>query len=192
MVDKSLGISRDAVHILATNILGNSKGWSDDMLLQALRLLSRDDATKELKKVPKGKLGNTSLRNVLDSLYSIPRVLVTSAQVRHTVEKGSGKAVGILHLELEVDQLSEHSGKRGTGGFPTCILVLGTSEQRMILAQNEFSISHSKRSISIEKQLSFDWDVANADGGEGGGSVVLRILYDSVRGMDSEINVKLR
>lgn len=188
----SLGINREAVSILAKNFLGDAKGWSEELLLQSLRLLSRDDAAKELKKVPKGKLGKGSLRTILDSLYSIPRVLVTSAQLRHTVAKDSGKSVGILHLKLEVDKSSEHSKKKDTNDFSTCVIVLGTVEQRMLLAQTDFSIGHSAKTTSIEKEITFDWDVANADGGEGGGSVVLRILLDSVLGMDTETFVKLR
>jgi hypothetical protein len=160
------------------------------MLLQSLRSLSRNDAATELKKVPKGKLGNIPLRTILDALYSVPRVLVTDAQVQHAVDKESGKSIGTLRLKLEVDQ--HHSKKKDMDNFSTCVIVLGTSKRRMLLAQTDFSIGYSKRNTSVEKEVKFDWDVANADGGEGGGSVVLRILQDSIRGMDSELQVKLR
>lgn len=161
-------------------------------MLQSLRLLSRDDAAKELKKVPKGKLGNESLRTILDSLYSIPRVSLTESQVRHSVDKESGKSIGILRLKLEVDQNFNHSKKNEMDDFSTCVIVLGTLEQRMLLARTEFSTGHSKKNTSIEKEIKFDWDLANADGGEGGGSIVLRILQDNIRGMDLEAEVKLR
>jgi hypothetical protein len=39
--------------------------------------------------------------------------------------------------------------------------------------------------------MEFDWTTANADGGEDGGKMVLRLLLEGVRGFDSELVVRM-
>lgn len=157
-----------------------------------MRSRSRDVVAKELKKIPKGKLGNTPIRSLLDSLYAIPQVTVTETQIQHTTQKETGKSQGILRLKLEVQRDASNVKKDDKDEFATIVVVLGTRERRMILAQTDVAIGAFKTKMSMERELNFDWDVANADGGEGGGSVILRILQDNTRGMDSEVQVKLR
>ena len=139
--------------------------------------------------MPKGKLGS-SIRAVLDSLYSIPKMTVKGAQITHAVDKTSRKSRGTLRLKIEVDRDKKQSKPNSGDNYLSLSLVLGTYERRMLLAQSEVSISRGG-SRTIDKEIEFDWDTANADGGEGGGSVILGLLLDSIRGMDSEIVIGL-
>ena len=129
---------------------------------------------------------------MLDSLYSIPKVTVSEAKIRHITEKDSGKSRGVLQLKLEVERDTLNSKDNDAHEFASLVIVLGTFERRMLLVQINASLGRSKTVLSIEKELNFDWDAANADGGEGGGYVILRILRDSIRGMDLEMQIKLR
>lgn len=38
-----------------------------------------------------------------------------------------------------------------------------------------------------EIEMEFDWDAANEGGGEGGGRMILRLLLEEYRGLDSEL-----
>lgn len=127
------------------------------------------------------------IKSILDKVYSLPQVIVSEAQIRHEIDKASGKSGGILSLKLEVDR----PAPKNRDDFLSCVIVLGTWERRMLLAQAEVSVGRSSKK-TFEKQIKFDWDAANADAGEGGGMIHLRILLDSVRGMDLEMSVKLQ
>ena len=191
MVNAVLGISEEVASIILKNLLDGLTCDSSEELLQTLRRLPREKVATELKKLPKTKLGNSSSREVLDSLYAIPFVVSTTSEVLHSVDKETGKSIGTLRLKLEIDW--DAQGPRGRDGdFATFVVVLGTKQRRMFLAQTEFSISASSRKISIEKAITFDWNVANADGGEGGGSITVGILQDRYLGMDTTMQVRLR
>lgn len=191
VVTAVLGINEDVASTIIKNLFDGRTCESGEELLQTLRRLPRDKLAAELKKLPKTKLGNSSSREVLDSLYAIPFVVAVATEMLHTVEKETGKSVGTLRLKLEIDWNAEGSGSREVE-LATFVVVLGTKQRRMFLAQTEFSISASSRKTSIEKAISFDWNVANADGGEGGGFINLRILQDRYLGMDSTMQVRLR
>ncbi|OEU16941.1 hypothetical protein FRACYDRAFT_269156 [Fragilariopsis cylindrus CCMP1102] len=93
--------------------------------------------------------------------------------------------MGTLKLSLQVER--EESRR---DNFTTLTLVLGSFEHQKLLACSDLPISKNG-SWTIQKQLQFDWKTANVDGGEDGGRVVLRLLLDSVRGLDSEIILAL-
>ena len=188
-----LGINQGALKLLAKNMLGEEPKGSDSAVLWALRGLSRDDAAKELKKIPKGKLGKTSIKSILDNLFSLPRVVVMQAQIRHDIDKESRKSQGILSFQLEVDRPVGQTKIRNDDDFLSCVIVVGSSERRLFLAHSEVSIPRSNKKTLIEKEIPFDWEKAKADAaGEGGEALVhVRLLLDSVRGMDIEMQLKL-
>ena len=160
-------------------------------LLQILHTKTRDEAANIFKTVPKGKLG-VPIRQILDSLEKLPKVKVTEAKVTHTIDKDTRKSKGVLKVRLEVEQHVRGFHKDETSNFATLGLVLGTMGQRMLLAQGDVPVARGAQSNRlIEKQLDFDWDMANADGGEEGGSLLLRLVHDSIRGLDSEIRIGL-
>ena len=191
MVNAALGINEEVVSVILKNLLEGRTCDSSEELLQTLRSLPRDKVASELKKLPKTKLGTSSSREVLDSLYAIPFVGVTSTEILHSVDKETGKSIGTLRLKLEI-----HWDAQGPKGrevdLVTFVIVLGTKQRRMFLAQTEFSVSASSRRTSIERAISFDWNVANSDGGEGGGSLTLRLLLDRYLGMDTTMEVRLK
>jgi hypothetical protein len=115
--------------------------------------------------------------------------MIKDAQVTHKVDKKSGKSRGTLKLGIEVDRDSKQV--KNNNNFATLSLVLGSFEMRLLLGFAEVSISRTGK-LSIDKEIDFDWESANADGGEGGGFIILRIFLDGIRGMDSELAIKLR
>ncbi len=193
VVGDALGLHENAVASMSKNLFLDTNAHSSEQLLQSMRRLPRDETAKELKKLPKAKLGNLSSREILDALYAIPHVVATATEVLHTVDKESGNSVGTLRLKLEIDFHRERSKKNGRDDdFASFVVLLGTCERRMLLAQSEFSVGGSSQTTFIDKELNFDWKIANADAGEGGGFMILRILQDRVRGMDIQMEIKLR
>lgn len=174
------GITKKSIDLLSKEV--HSEGDS----LWELRCLSRDEAADVFKKMPKGMLGSP-IRATLDSLFAIPKVTLTQARVTHNVDKVSGRSRGTLNVTVALDRASKHS----TNDHATLSIVLGSLKQRLLLGYSEVSISRNGK-WTIDKEIDFDWESANADGGEGGGYVVLRLLLDSVRGVDSELLLRLQ
>lgn len=189
---EALSIHDDAASIISKNRFDESKGYSIEHVLQSMRRLSRDDAAKELKKIPKAKLGSSSIRDILDALYAIPLLLSARTEVLHSIDKESGKSVGTLRLKMDIEFQGSRSTRNDADDFATFVVVVGTRTERILLAHLEFSVRRSGKIAIIENELNFDWNIANADAGEGSGLVVLRILQDRVRGMDTEMEIKLR
>jgi hypothetical protein len=184
--------------------------------LYGLRSLSRADAATLLRGLHTQTPSRQSLDETLDTLYSLPKVLVKRSVVRRTVDERTGKVLGGLHLELNVELLSvrfkgsqvvsRRFGANDDGdGAPsapsseaplTLTILVGTELQGFLLAYKSVTIRgggniDSGRSISLE--LTFDWSVAanHARGGQSGGSLVLRLLWEEVRGLDSQMLVRM-
>jgi len=111
----------------------------------------------------------------------MPLITLKEGKVYHEIDKATGRSIGTLRLSLQIEREQPRKDD-----FTTLSLVLGSFDHQKLLAKSEVPISRNG-SWTIEKQLQFDWKTANADGGEDGGQVVLRLLLDSVRGLDSEI-----
>jgi hypothetical protein len=173
------GIDNNAVE-KATNELGDEAS-----LMWELRNSSRANAEQLLKKINRSSKGFAS---TLDSLYSLPKVTVLEAHIVHNVDKATAKSRGTLKLKIEVNR-RQRKGRQVDE--PTTLgLVLGSANRRLLLGYNEVSINRNG-TWSIEKELDFDWNAARADGGEGSGVVILRLLLDSIKGLDSERSINL-
>lgn len=111
----------------------------------------------------------------------MPLVTVKEGKVYHEIDKATGRSLGTLKLTLSIEREKPHRDD-----FSTLSLVVGSFESQKLLASADVPVSRNG-SWTVEKKLQFDWKLANADGGEDGGHIVLRLLLDSVRGLDSEI-----
>lgn len=158
--------------------------------LREVRAMPRSDAAKMLKKLI-GK-HRMNVDGVLDSVFALPLISVESIQLSQVVEKTTGETTGKLSLEVAIShEKDRHDHNRHNSGPMTVALVLGTPQRRTLLAHCTISASHH-HTIKKAVDLEFDWKTANADGGESDGVVILRLLLEDVRGLDSEIVVPLR
>jgi hypothetical protein len=117
----------------------------------------------------------------------LPLATVTSSKIYHEIDKTTGRSFGTMKLGLEIDR---DKPAHRMDHFVNLTVVLGTPKHSKLLAVSDVAMSRGG-SWSVEKELQFDWQVAIADGGEEGGHVVVRLLVDSCRGLDSEIMVGL-
>jgi hypothetical protein len=191
------------------NAARKASGGGVDSLYR-LRSLARADAAAVLRRLHTQAPSQQSLDEALDALYSLPRVLVKRSAVRRTVDARTGEAVGGLDLELDVESTpsaaSPGSRRAVDGDAPsspsseaplTLTILVGTEQLGFLLAYKSITIrgggnaGSAVRSKSLE--VAFDWTVAaeNARGGESGGSIVLRLLWEEVRGLDSQMLVRM-
>lgn len=175
--------------------------------LYGLRSTPRASAGSLLSRLQKSgpAAQRPSLDQTLDALYSLPVVGVKSCSVRRNADSTTGRpAGGVLHLDLEFDRLKSKNDSKGTStrgsdrdssaasaasdSTSTLTVLLGTERQGYLLACRSISVrgSSSVRSLDVE----FDWDVAVSHSAvKGGGErhVMLRMLWEEVRGLDSEM-----
>lgn len=158
--------------------------------LREVRMMPRDEAAGMLKSLA-GKYSGMRVDQVLDSIYSIPLISIANMRVSQHVEKVTGTMNGIVSLELLISNEDCRRKKQHTSDPMKLALVLGTPQRRTLLSHQSIGIGRSG-TVKKSMNLSFDWNTANADGGEDGGVVILRLLLSDVRGLDSEIAIPLR
>lgn len=164
------------------------KGSKNPSTIRELRSLDRKACTGTLNRVLRGK---NAIDNALNHLYSIPAFSVTGCTVHHEVEKTTGRSRGKLKLSLEFQREEPPRKRKGPQwreeASYTLVLVLGSFKQGMILADTSLSVSQRKGTWTTSRELDFDWNAANADGGEDKGQMVLRLLWEEIRGFDAEM-----
>ena len=174
------------------NLAGGAQGKKDAVReISQLRLLNRNDALALLNKVSRTKGGKTAFDSTLDRLYAIPTVKLQKANVTNEIDKVTGKSLGKLKLSLKIDR---ERGKHAPGsnrGETSLMIIVGSFKQRTLLSKVSIRLSRWGK-WDVNKELEFDWNAANADGGEGGGRVLVRFLINEVRGFDQETSVPLR
>jgi len=180
------GVTQKALRNMEKSALSKKNAMPS---LREVRAMPRGDAAKTLKSLT-GKHMNVD--KVLDSVYELPWIAVENVKVSQHVEKTTGVTTGKLSLEVVISHEGRHHHHSNQHSGPmTLALVLGTPQRRTLLAYHTIRAGRSgtlKKSVDLE----FDWKTANADGGESGGAVILRLLLEEVRGLDSEIAVPLR
>ena len=159
---------------------GNKQNELNQNSFWNLRRFPRNTVAEALKRCRKGTF-KAPFQKILSSLYGMPLITLKEGKVYHEVDKASGKGLGTLRLSLSIERQQPRDDD-----FTTLSLVAGTFASQKLLACSEIPISRNG-SWTVEKKLRFDWKLANADGGEDGGKIVLRLLLDNVRGLDSEI-----
>lgn len=178
------GVNAEAVHRMATGGKGTTNTTTS---LMGLRAMARKDASTLVQKLVQGsRQRNGSVDNTIEVLYSLPLFRLTEASIRIETDKSMGTSIGKLKIAVDVERHARRSGKNRDNESMTLTLLLGTLQQRFLLTQD--SVRISRFGIwTINKELSFDWSTANTHGGKDGGKVVLRLLVEEIRGLDSEV-----
>ena len=175
------GVNDASFKTLMNKLNTQNKGQSNaEKSLWNLRQLPRNTVSEALKKCGKGTF-RAPFQKILNTLYAMPLISVKEGKVYHESDKATGKSLGTLKLTLSIER-----EKPNRDEFSTLSLIVGSFNSKKLLANAEVPISRNG-SWTVEKDLHFDWKMANSDGGEDGGKIVLRLLLDSVRGLDSEI-----
>lgn len=167
---------------------GKSKQRSVDSLA-ALRAMPPPDAESILQKVVKKALVGPGL----DALYALPQLRLLECKISNDIDKRTGQSTGRAKVKLGIDRI-QPTRKAKTDedkNSLTLNLLLGSYQQGFLLASSNLRLSRFGQ-WTVERELEFDWAAANADGGEDGGRVTLRLLFDEVRGLDSEATIALR
>jgi activating signal cointegrator complex subunit 3 len=178
----------------------SNTGTTNKKSLWSLRRYSRDRVADAIQNVRNGVF-KANVPTVLNSIFAVPLVSVKNSKIYHEIEKTTGRSMGTLKLSLEVERerpSSSSSSKqqqqqRDTdNNFVTLTLVVGTPIHSKLLALSEISISRYG-SWTVDTEIQFDWRMANSDSGQGDDPhVILRLLLDSYRGLDSEIMIGLK
>uniref|UniRef100_A0A7S1DCV9 SEC63 domain-containing protein n=1 Tax=Cyclophora tenuis TaxID=216820 RepID=A0A7S1DCV9_CYCTE len=184
------GFTNDAIRRLANGAKSRKKNMPS---LWELRSQSRADSAALLKGLLKGQ--RFDVERMLDSVYATPLYSVEEAKVSHEVDKALGKSVGKLAITVEIQYENVKRGRSRDEDTPlTLTVLLGTRLQKSLLAHSTLSLPRRGEKASPSKkklELKFDWAVANAGGGEEGGSMTLRFLMEDLRGLDTELVVPL-
>jgi Sec63 Brl domain len=198
-------VTNDTIKRLKTGTRPSAGAGVDS--LYGLRSMSRSAAALMLSRLHKGgpESQKPSLDQTLDKLYSLPMVRVKSSSIQRSVTTAPSRPDrAVLLLDLEFDVVKAKNDNKGSNrgrdddsssasarsdSPSTLTLLLGTERQGYLLAYKTVSVrgsSSAPRSLELE----FDWDLAMSDSAVEAGAernVVLRLLWEEVRGLDSEI-----
>lgn len=176
------GVSHEVIRKLKATI---SSRKLKALTLWDLRSKPKLETSKMLKTLWKGPKGD--IDRMVDSIFSLPFYKIEELKVHHEVEKSTGKSIGILKISFAI----EGGNKRGRGNSPetSLALVLGSPARKTLLAHKSLAVRNGNSTRQAE--LRFDYSAANDGGGAGGGFMILRILMEEHRGLDSEIRVQL-
>ena len=171
---------------LLLRLQGTKNGSLDSITsLHDLRRLKRNKAKEIFQQYVKGLSQlKKPVDQALDALYAMPLVSVKSCSISPETEKTSGRVTARLKIDLEIERDSIATAH-------SLSVLVGTAQQRMLLAELSVPITR-KGTWSFSKDVTFDWNVASADGGEDGGAIVVRFLIEEVRGLDTEQLVRLK
>jgi len=177
------GVSSDTADRLLKNKAANIKSLRD------LRSLDRNSAAEALQRVLRGKKGVLDI--ALNHLFALPTFSVARANVYHVIDKQSGESRGHLKVSLEFqseEALNQRKIRRDSDASTfTLVLLVGSYTQGMLLAEAAVSVAKSGQGTwTVSKELEFDWKTAAADGGEDQ-QIVLRLLWEEIRGFDAEM-----
>ena len=172
--------------------------------------LTNTDVINLLNRViERGKRGQTKGHTAISFLNTIPLISAENVSVEFEVEKSTGKSKGIATCDLVITKRQHGKGHSGASklshtykgarsngaedSLTKFTVVLGTLNGRFLLAHKSFSVNEFRDSFYRKPlQLKFDWVLANANGGTDGGSMVMRVLLENIRGIDCEIVIPLR
>ena len=195
------GFSISAFDSVTAKLSEGTSDSSNNMSFWAFRRQPHDKISNVCNQTRKGTF-KKPVDNVLGSLFSLPLVDIKDAKIYHEIGKTDGKGIGTLKLTLIVERESPKKDSRGSRGgreddFCSLVLVLGSFEKSKFLAAKDIPINsqYQKKDghhATVDCELQFDWKTANVYGGLDGGHVVLRLLLDTVRGLDSEVLIPLK
>ena len=169
--------------------------------LSQLRSLPRKLAMERLK-ASFSRLSKSTLATALDTIDTLPLLTVQSCRVfqdttnKATTTTGDIARIGKLELQLHV-QSSKTTAMTMGGDLSLTILVGTKCSQSLLLGHASVRVNNKHRPTTIKRTLDFDWYQATAtntyaNGGEAAGNgILVRFLWDKVRGMDMEMVVSL-
>lgn len=99
---------------------------------------------------------------------------------------------GLVKFDLSLDAIFEKGQKASSNSFGFTVAI-GTYQNNFLLAHKSIvmTLSNGQRSSKRTIELKFDWTLANANGGNDSGIVLLRILSTDRRGLDLQYDIKL-
>jgi activating signal cointegrator complex subunit 3 len=180
------GVTADVCTRLKNGAKSKKKGSVSSIL--EMRSLSRKEATLLLQRLNRNKANHD---DTIDALFAFPLIRLVDCSVRNETDKTTGKSIGKLKIELEIQRDQSQKRRAAKRESSTWTLLLGSYQQGFLLAQSSFHASRYGK-WTVSKELAFDWNTANADGGEGSGKIVLRVLSEEVRGFDCEATISLK
>lgn len=162
-------------------------------LLQ-FRSLQRKDAEQQMQHVLRSSVRQRG-GDAINTLYGFPLISVSSWAMNFEVDKMTNQSVGKLILSIDINRTASPSssnthtnGSKYGSNSVTLMILLGSYHQRFLLSTSTVRISRHG-SWTIQKELVFDWNKAKSDGDSD--KVIVRLLLDEVRGLDSEMIVSL-
>ena len=155
--------------------------------LRDIRAMSRGDAASTLKSLVDKDSSDMDVNRVLDRIYSLPLITIDNVKFSQQAETTTTRknTTGKLNLDLVICSKSDNNRSP-----LTLAVVLGTPHHWTLLAHDTISIGHSG-TVTKSVELSFDWSAANARSGESGGFVILRLLFEEIRGLDAQVALSL-
>jgi Sec63 Brl domain len=170
----------------------NAKRNSGTISLFEFRRMNRKDALSKVQTLlPTNRRGEAA-DDAVNKLFSLPRVRLLDAAIGMQAEEATGVSMGNLKITVEIERSNNKRSDRSHDGeaMLTLTILVGSFQQRFLLAQDVIRLNRFG-TWTVSKELVFDWAKANADGGENGGRVVVRLLFDEIRGLDAEMTVML-
>jgi Sec63 Brl domain len=164
--------------------------WKSLPSMFALRRKSKEDATRVLKETMKRNGSLSFLDRAVSKLFAIPKVFVSAVDVSKRNEKDNGSTKGTVTVSFDIERESDGSDKSGSRDEISLILLLGTYKRRIYQSESSLRITRYGK-WSSKKELTFDWNAVQADAGEVGELLRIRILLDTVRGLDQELTVRV-
>ena len=185
---QQIGFPAQVVKILSSGANGKKDAVRN---VHQLRSLNRNDALTVLNKVNRAKGAKMTIDAALDRLYAVPLLKSVDSKVTTEVDKATGMMRGKLKLSMEIERTSDKKMLGRSRSEVSLTVLVGSLRQGMLLSKAQIRLAREGK-WSVSKELGFDWNTANADGGEDGGSLWVRFLFNEVRGFDQQLRVPLR
>ena len=148
------------------------------------QLLLLNQHQLDVMKLPNKTLKALKLQPMLVSAENIT--------VSFETDRTTGTNVGNLKLDVVGYVFKEDSNKGQRELGQSYNIIVGTQEKHILLANQAFFLPELKKTSRKAINLNFNWSLANSLGGPNGGSIVVRIMSDSFRGLDVEYTVPLQ
>lgn len=131
---------------------------------------------------------------IVTVVKKIPLFTVENISLKFETNKRANKNIGQLKFDLKLEVIGETKKRRANDDITQSFtIVVGTKDNNILLDQKSVIISLPHRQNTVQRQLtmSFDWSLANSNGGKDSGLILLRILSTDRRGLDIERQIKL-
>lgn len=128
------------------------------------------------------------------TVKKLPFFSLHNVSIKFEMEKTTNQSQGRLTFDLKLEASIETRKRQIDGGNThSFTVVVGTKENNFLLDQKSviMSIPHNQKSTQRTIIMTFDWGLANSNGGNDSGHILLRVLSTDRRGLDVQHEVKL-